>query len=102
MTTNQIEQAGGPTGLPLRRPWQPRILGGVASGIAEYFGLDVAVVRVAFVVMAVLGGVGIPVYLAGWLLIPEEGTTESIAEQWLHEHRQRTDRTPSQEEMTHR
>ena len=63
----------------LRRPFQDRMLAGVASGLARYFGVDVTIVRIAFVVLTVVGGAGIPLYLAGLLLIPEEGSDQSIA-----------------------
>jgi phage shock protein PspC (stress-responsive transcriptional regulator)/predicted membrane protein len=52
---------------------------GVASGIARYFGIDVAWVRIGFVVLALFGGSGVLLYLIGWLAIPEEGVHESIA-----------------------
>jgi len=55
------------------------MLGGVAAGIARYLSVDVTVVRIVFAVLAVMGGAGIPLYLAGWLLIPEEGAEQSIA-----------------------
>ena len=55
------------------------MLGGVAAGIARYLRVDVTVVRIVFAVLAIMGGAGIPIYLAGWLLIPEEGTRQSIA-----------------------
>ena len=70
----------------LRRPHQGRIVAGVAAGTAEYLGVDVAVVRVAVVVLALLGGVGLPAYLAAWLLIPDECAEESIVEEWLDRH----------------
>jgi phage shock protein PspC (stress-responsive transcriptional regulator) len=63
----------------LRRPFQDRMLAGVASGLARYFGVDPMIVRIAFVVLTVVGGAGIPLYLAGLLLIPEEGSDQSIA-----------------------
>jgi phage shock protein PspC (stress-responsive transcriptional regulator) len=63
----------------LRRPTQDRMLAGVASGIARYLGVDVTVVRIVLVVLAIAGGTGVPLYLAGWLLIPDEGTEQSIA-----------------------
>ncbi|HUZ21161.1 MAG TPA: PspC domain-containing protein [Acidimicrobiales bacterium] len=69
---------------PLRRSGEDRMLAGVAAGIADWFGVDVTAVRVAFVVLAVLGGAGIPLYLAAWLLIPEEGAELSVAEELLH------------------
>ena len=63
----------------LRRPFQDRMLAGVAAGLARYFGVDPMIVRIAFVVLTVVGGAGIPLYLAGLLLIPEEGSDQSIA-----------------------
>jgi phage shock protein C len=39
----------------------------------------VTIVRVAFAVFTFLGGAGVPAYLACWLLIPEEGSDQSIA-----------------------
>ena len=55
------------------------MLAGVAAGLARYFGVDPTIVRIAFVVLTVVGGAGIPLYLAGLLLIPEEGSDLSIA-----------------------
>jgi phage shock protein C len=67
----------------LYRPFQDRMLAGVAVGIARYLGVDVTVVRIVLAVLTVVGGVGIPLYLAGWLLIPEEGSEQSIASQFI-------------------
>lgn len=58
-------------------------MAGVATGLARYLGLDVMIIRLAFVVLAIAGGVGIPLYLAGLLLIPEEGSDQSIASSLL-------------------
>jgi phage shock protein PspC (stress-responsive transcriptional regulator) len=69
----------GPERPALRRPYQDRMLAGVAAGVARYFGVDPTIVRIAFVVLTVVGGAGIPLYLAGLLLIPEEGSDQSIA-----------------------
>jgi phage shock protein PspC (stress-responsive transcriptional regulator) len=55
------------------------MLAGVAAGLARYFDLDVAVVRVALVVLVFVGGVGIPLYGAAWLLVPEEGSEATVA-----------------------
>jgi len=59
------------------------MLGGVAVGIARYLRVDVTVVRIVFAVLAIMGGAGIPLYLAGWLLIPEEGAKQSIASELI-------------------
>ena len=65
--------------LPLRRPFAGRMLAGVAEGIGRYLGIDTTLVRIAFVVLVLFGGAGIPLYLAGLLLIPDEGSDQSIA-----------------------
>jgi len=67
----------------LQRSSEGRILGGVASGLAEYLSVDIAVVRVGFVVLGLLGGIAVPLYVAGWLLIPEEGSDSTIADDLL-------------------
>ena len=70
----------GPVGRPpLRRAYHDRMIAGVCAGIADYLGVDVTIVRVAFAVFTFLGGAGIPAYVACLLLIPEEGTDKSIA-----------------------
>ncbi len=48
-----------------------RILGGVCSGLAEGFHLDPLVVRVLFVLLIFLQGVGIFLYVVLWLVMPE-------------------------------
>jgi phage shock protein C len=68
---------------PLCRPYQDRMLAGVAAGVASYLGVDVLIVRIVLAVLAVVGGAGVPVYLAGWLLIPEEGSEQSIAAEFI-------------------
>jgi phage shock protein PspC (stress-responsive transcriptional regulator) len=59
------------------------MLGGVAAGLADYFDVDPVLVRVGFVVLAFVGGLAVPLYLAGWALIPDEDSDTSIAEDIL-------------------
>lgn len=49
-----------------------RMLGGVAGGLAEYFGVDSTWVRVAFVASIVLPGPQVLLYLLLWLVIPQQ------------------------------
>jgi len=79
-----------PERTALRRPIHDRVLTGVAAGLAEYFGVDVTIVRVAFVVLTVVGGAGIPLYLAGLLLIPEQGSDQSIAGSFIESRQSRS------------
>ncbi|WP_370089935.1 PspC domain-containing protein [Ekhidna sp.] len=55
----------------LFRSTDDRVLGGVSGGIASYFGVDVVVIRVIFVVSIFLGGAGLLVYLIMWIITPE-------------------------------
>jgi phage shock protein C len=83
-TQTQNENPTRPVGRPpLRRAYDGRILAGVCAGIADYLAVDVTIVRVAFAVFTFLGGAGVPAYLACLLLIPEEGTDQSIASSLL-------------------
>ena len=80
----------GPERAALRRPIHDRILTGVAAGLAGYLGVDVTIVRIAFVVLTIAGGAGMPLYLAGLLLIPEEGSDQSIAGAFIESRRSRS------------
>jgi phage shock protein C len=44
----------------------------VCGGLAQYFNADATLIRVPFVVLALLGGPGLVVYLIMWILVPEE------------------------------
>jgi phage shock protein PspC (stress-responsive transcriptional regulator) len=63
----------------LYRPNHDRMLAGVASGIARYLAVDVLLVRIALVTLVIVGGIGLPLYVACWLLMPDEGASQSIA-----------------------
>jgi phage shock protein PspC (stress-responsive transcriptional regulator) len=75
---------------PLSRPTQDRMLAGVASGVARYLGVDVTIVRIVLAVLTVVGGAGLPIYLVGWLLIPEDGAAQSIAGEFISSHQSRS------------
>ena len=49
-----------------------RQVAGVCGGLAEYFNLDATLIRILFVVLAVLGGSGLALYLAMWIIVPNE------------------------------
>ncbi len=63
-----IYQASPPVRRLTRDPYSR--LGGVASGIAHYYGIDVSLVRLAIVAFAVLTGIGFLLYFVAWLVIP--------------------------------
>lgn len=79
-----------PARQELRRSTEDRMLAGVAGGLARYLDVDATLVRIAFVVLTVVGGgAGVPLYLAAWLLIPEDGADKSIAASFLDSRRYR-------------
>ncbi|MBD2755300.1 PspC domain-containing protein [Spirosoma validum] len=53
---------------------EDKVLGGVASGIAAYFGVDTGVIRLLFVLGIVLGGVGFLLYIVLWMIAPQANT----------------------------
>jgi phage shock protein PspC (stress-responsive transcriptional regulator) len=73
----------------LHRGDRGRMLAGVAVGLADYFDVDPTIVRVGFVALAFLGGLAVPLYVAGWLLIPDEASDVSVAEELLARERAR-------------
>ena len=56
----------------LVRSRSDRKIAGVCAGFAEYFDLDVTLVRVVWLVVLIMGGVGFIPYLIAWIVMPEE------------------------------
>jgi phage shock protein PspC (stress-responsive transcriptional regulator) len=64
----------------LSRRREGRIVAGVCAGLADYFGVDVTLIRLAFAVLTIFGGFGALLYAAAWAVVREEGDKESIVE----------------------
>jgi phage shock protein PspC (stress-responsive transcriptional regulator) len=64
-----------------------RWLGGVAAGLGRYFDVNPLVYRIAFAALALVGGTGLLLYLAAYLVIPGEEDEMSIAEEALRRRR---------------
>ena len=72
-----------PTPKQLLRSPNDRVVGGVAGGLARYFGIDPVIFRIGFAVLAFVGGLGLVAYLAAWLFVPEDdGTGRPRPLQW--------------------
>ena len=72
----------------LYRPRDGRVVAGVCAGLAAYFRVDPTLVRLAFALVTVFGGIGILLYLCAWIVIPEEGGDgTSIAESLVSKRR---------------
>src|SRR5437868_15290061 len=74
---------GAPPRRQLQRSRSDRVVAGVCGGLGDYFDVDPVIFRIAFVVLAFVGGAGFLLYPAAWLLLPEEGHRRSIGEHWV-------------------
>lgn len=65
----------------LRRSRRQRMISGVCGGVAEYFDVDVTLIRLLWTAFVLLEGAGIILYIAAWVIIPEakEGEGEGNA-----------------------
>ncbi|HEY7482916.1 MAG TPA: PspC domain-containing protein [Streptosporangiaceae bacterium] len=74
----------------LRRTREGRMIAGVCSGAAEYLGVDANILRLVLAVLTVFtAGTAAAIYVAGWLLIPEEGETNSIVQDLIDKQQQK-------------
>lgn len=60
----------------LYRSRKDAMIAGVCGGIAEYVGIDSAIVRLIFAVTVMAGGIGVLAYFLAWIIIPE-GSNDS-------------------------
>jgi phage shock protein C len=74
-----VADAPGSTRL-LRRSRTDRVIAGVCGGVGRYLGVDSVLIRVAIVVLAIVGGGGILLYILGWILILEEKEGEPLGQ----------------------
>ncbi|MGK7389817.1 MAG: PspC domain-containing protein [Candidatus Cyclobacteriaceae bacterium M2_1C_046] len=53
---------------------QDKVIAGVSGGIAAYFGVDVMLIRLLFVIFTFIGGSGLIAYIILWIILPEANT----------------------------
>ena len=73
----------------LHRSRDGRVLAGVAGGLGQYFDISPTFFRIGFAILTLVGGAGILLYVAAWLVIPDEGESDSIVSEALRRHRDR-------------
>ncbi|MGM0611995.1 MAG: PspC domain-containing protein [Bacteroidota bacterium] len=56
----------------LYRSVENRYIGGVCSGLAKYFNVDVVIIRLLFFLALIIGGGGFLAYIILWIVVPEE------------------------------
>jgi phage shock protein PspC (stress-responsive transcriptional regulator) len=54
------------------RPCEGRVIAGVCLGFAEYFDLDVTLIRLIWIIVAIFGGTGFLAYVVAWIVMPSE------------------------------
>ncbi|OIV38566.1 PspC domain-containing protein [Mangrovactinospora gilvigrisea] len=59
---------------PLTRPTEGRMIAGVCAGLAQRFGISATTMRIIAVLSCLLPGPQFVIYLAMWVLIPQEGS----------------------------
>lgn len=84
-------------GKKLVRKTDDKMIAGVALGIADYFGLDVTLVRVLLVVTAIVGGFGLVLYIVMWILVPEEGSPRAMVDDVVDSLKKEPNTTDDQE-----
>ncbi len=62
------------------------VLGGVCAGLAKYLRIDPTLVRIAFILITLAGGIGVLAYLIMWIVVPEEPAGQPSQPEILDEH----------------
>ena len=68
----------------LYRPRRNRVIAGVCSGFAEYFGIDAVIIRIITIIIA-LSGTGILAYIIAAVIMPSEESVCNNGESWKSE-----------------
>ena len=68
----------------MTRDPQHGYIGGVCAGFAAQLGIDPLLIRIGFAATLFAGGVGIPLYILAWALIPAEGPEKPIVARLLN------------------
>ena len=55
-----------------------KMLGGVCSGLANYFDIDTVIVRLIFAILLFVGGTGVLGYIIAWIIIPVARTPQEM------------------------
>lgn len=64
----------------LYRSNKDRVVAGVCGGLADYFDIDPLLIRIILIILALSGGLGILIYLAAWLIIPRQNSSDDQRE----------------------
>ena len=63
----------------LERNTDNKMIAGVASGVADFYGLNTSTVRIVWALSILLGGFRVVAYIVMWIVLPESGQERSVA-----------------------
>lgn len=66
------------TGKRLYRSTTDRQVAGVCAGLGDYFNVDVSLIRLAAILLTVLGGPGVIIYVVLWIVMPEGDSDDNF------------------------
>ena len=69
--------------MDTKRSSDDRLLAGVCAGAARYLNIDPVIVRIVIAVLTFVGGAGVILYSAAWLLLPSDDADESLVARWF-------------------
>lgn len=72
-------------GKRLFRSRSDRMIAGVAGGMAAYLGTDPLFVRLGFLALSLINGLGVLIYLVLWLLVPNEDSAAADSREQVRE-----------------
>jgi len=49
-----------------------KVIGGVCTGLGDYFGMDYTIIRLVWLFLILFGGLGLLAYIIAWIIIPEK------------------------------
>lgn len=56
----------------LYRNPQGKVIGGVCTGLGDYFDMDYTIIRLVWLLLFLFGGLGFLAYIIAWIIIPEK------------------------------
>ncbi len=79
----------------LTRSEADRMIAGVCGGLAAYLNIDPVLVRLAFVILLFASGIGFPIYLILWVIMPSEVGADKLGADVIHDNIEEMSKTVS-------
>lgn len=76
----------------LYRSRNNKVIAGVCGGVAEYFEVDPTIVRIAWLLLAFPGGIGLIAYIVCWIVMPEKSSVVTSTDFYENEHQTSEDK----------